>query len=100
MVGGAFASLEHLRSRDYSVRRIHTSATISPAARWMQRMEWAASDARFKWRGARTPHPQVVIIGIDEASLDDVGEWPWSRGVHARLIKALSADPPKALLFD
>lgn len=89
-----------MRAQEYLLKRIHTSSAVSKPARWMQRMEWAASDARFVFRGARKPHPDVAIIAIDEASLEKVGEWPWSRGVHARLIEALHRHPPKALLFD
>jgi len=100
LVGGLFAGLEYGRAREYLLRRQHTASSISKPARWMQRMEWAASDARFIWRGARAPHPDVTIIAIDEFSLEKVGEWPWSRGIHARLIEILRRNPPKALLFD
>ncbi|WP_162455909.1 CHASE2 domain-containing protein [Pseudoxanthomonas kalamensis] len=33
--------------------------------------------------------PAVVVIAIDEKSLAELGRWPWSRRVHARLIDRL-----------
>jgi adenylate cyclase len=70
------------------------------AAFFMQRLEWAMQDARFKIRGKRNPHPDVVIIGIDDRSLQELHQWPWPRRIHARLIRALQKTHPKALLFD
>jgi adenylate cyclase len=66
----------------------------------MQRAEWACYDWRFKILGNRTPHPDVVILAIDETSLRDLHQWPWPRGIHARLIEKLAKAPPKALAFD
>lgn len=46
-------------------------------------------DMRFKLRGER-PFPSVVnLIGVDEASLDVFGRWPWPRNVHAEVLDAL-----------
>ncbi|MFA5976289.1 MAG: adenylate/guanylate cyclase domain-containing protein [Elusimicrobiota bacterium] len=69
-------------------------------ARRVQRAEWATQDIRFQLRRCRTPHPDVAIIAIDDASLKDLHQWPWPRRIHARLIETLAKAPPKALLFD
>jgi CHASE2 domain-containing sensor protein len=34
----------------------------------------------------------LVIVGIDAASIEKLGEWPWARDVHATLIERLRAD--------
>ncbi len=40
----------------------------------------------------------VVIVAIDEASIERLGAWPWSRDLHAQLLKRLElAD---AVVFD
>lgn len=39
----------------------------------------------------------IVIIGIDEASLNSVGTWPWRRSVIAELINRIAAGQPKAI---
>src|SRR5436305_1359557 len=59
------------------------------AGYFMQRVEWALYDAQFKVRKPRVPHPDIAIIAIDDASLKAVGQWPWSRKIHARLIRLL-----------
>lgn len=52
----------------------------------------------------RVPSPGIVLINVDEASLeqmaDEFGNWPWTRGVHARLINALLEQQPRAVVFD
>lgn len=35
------------------------------------------------------PDPNIVIIAIDDASIEALGYWPWRRAVHAELLKRL-----------
>lgn len=44
--------------------------------------------------------PNTVIIAVDEKSLDALGQWPWRRSTHAKLIDQLSAADTKAVAFD
>jgi len=58
------------------------------------RMEWIAYDIRF---GMTLPvyeknHPEVVIIDIDERSLQKEGRWPWPRTKIGRLVDNLVND--------
>jgi len=50
------------------------------------------------------PHPDVVLIDIDEASLaamaGEFGRWPWPRSVMAELIESLARSDPRAIVFD
>jgi serine/threonine-protein kinase len=39
-----------------------------------------------------TPAQDIVIVGIDAASMEKLGEWPWARDVHATLIDRLRTD--------
>lgn len=43
---------------------------------------------------------RIRIIGIDEESLAEYGQWPWPRTVHARLVDTLSSMGAKAIAFD
>lgn len=45
----------------------------------------------------RKPSDQIAIIAIDEQSIDNIGRWPWSRDVHARLIDQLAAAKAKVI---
>ena len=42
----------------------------------------------------------VVIIDIDEKSLDYFGQFPWTRSVFAKILEKVSAAKPKAIGFD
>lgn len=48
----------------------------------------------------READPQIVIIGIDDSSLQELGHWPWSRQTHTTFLKELYKYEPKAVLFD
>jgi class 3 adenylate cyclase len=55
---------------------------------------------RFLMRGPRAPSGEVVIVGIDSKSTDQLGRWPWSRTVHAALIDRLREWGASAVAFD
>ena len=50
------------------------------------------------------PDPDIVIVDIDQASLDRMndiaGNWPWPRSVHGELVEGIAAQKPKAIVFD
>jgi len=52
----------------------------------------------------RAPSDRVVIIDIDQRSLEQMnemaGSWPWPRSVHGELIDYLARQKPRAIAFD
>ncbi len=44
--------------------------------------------------------PRILLVNIDNRSLVEIGRWPWSRDVHAKLIDQLTKAEPAAVLFD
>lgn len=48
----------------------------------------------------RPASPEVVVIAIDERSIEAIGRWPWRRAIHAQLVRQLSAQNPKAIALD
>lgn len=44
--------------------------------------------------------PRIVIVAIDESSLQSIGHWPWSRSVHARLIRKIREAGAKTIAYD
>jgi len=42
----------------------------------------------------------ILIVAIDQASLAELGRWPWSRQVHANLLNRLKQEMPAAVGFD
>lgn len=43
---------------------------------------------------------RVVILAIDDESLQKIGQWPWSRNVHAQLVRTLTDGDPAVVGFD
>ncbi|WP_372741910.1 putative bifunctional diguanylate cyclase/phosphodiesterase [Neptunomonas sp.] len=43
---------------------------------------------------------QVVIVAVDDNSLQQLGRWPWSREVHTRFLQQVHALGVKAVGFD
>lgn len=50
--------------------------------------------------GGVDPDPRIALVAIDQASLDQLGAFPWSRDIHARLVDRLSGAGAKAIVFD
>ncbi len=53
---------------------------------WQER----ASDSLFL---PREPSSDIVIIAIDDVSIQSIGRWPWRRTVHAELLEKLGENP-------
>jgi CHASE2 domain-containing sensor protein/signal transduction histidine kinase len=42
----------------------------------------------------------IIIVAVDDESLNQLGHWPWPRSTHARLINQLQAESPKIIGLD
>ncbi|MGH8481583.1 MAG: CHASE2 domain-containing protein, partial [Nevskiaceae bacterium] len=86
------------------------------ALRSLAPLEHRAQDALLRQHAAtRTPDPEVILVAIDERSLEmmaqscagsgravacDLGRYPWPRSVHAQLMEQLAAHGARAIVFD
>lgn len=67
----------------------------------LDRLDAWIYDARVRATMPGTPDPRIVIIDIDDASLQRVGQWPWRRDLLARLATELTGRQRVAALgFD
>jgi adenylate cyclase len=58
-------------------------------------------DRFFAIRGAQPAPPELLLVGIDEPSFQELRlPWPWPRSLHARLIDRLSAAGARMVIFD
>jgi len=57
-------------------------------------------DEMFKLRGSISPQKDIVIVGLDEKTLDRIGKWPWPQDKLAQLIFTISQGSPKILVLD
>lgn len=46
------------------------------------------------------PNPDIIIVTIDDRSLEALGRWPWSRELHARMIDQLHTAGARAIAYD
>ena len=73
-------------------------------APWLGRADAMARQILFRWRGPLTPPENLVLLGIDEASLDtelaDFGPWPWPRAVQATLAREALRKGAKSVVFN
>src|SRR5262245_36884455 len=69
------------------------------AAHVLQPLENAASDARARLLTREVPS-DIVIVGIDAASLQALDQWPWPRAHHAKLIEELTRAAPASVFLD
>src|SRR3954468_3514248 len=46
---------------------------------------------------SRAPSERVAVIAIDDASVNNIGRWPWSRDKHAKMIDLLTAAKAKVI---
>ncbi|MBN8792308.1 MAG: CHASE2 domain-containing protein [Stenotrophomonas nitritireducens] len=47
-----------------------------------------------------TPDDSLAIVAIDERSLQQLGQWPWPRGTHARLLDRLHEAGARRVALD
>ncbi len=72
---------------------------------WLQTIENASLDVRAKFRARKFPtHPRddVVLIGIDEDSLNNpaFGRWPWNRSLHGDFVRLVGLLKPSVVAWD
>jgi serine/threonine-protein kinase len=46
---------------------------------------------------SRVPSDRVAVIGIDDTSIGNIGRWPWSREIHARMTERLASAQAKVV---
>ena len=47
---------------------------------------------------SRQPSDRIAVIAIDDQSIANLGRWPWSRDIHAKLIDKLAAAKAKTIV--
>jgi len=67
---------------------------------FLQSVEQSSLDLRFEMRGARPHDDRIVIVGIDEQTLQKIDSFPLPRKNYAELINKLNADGARVIAFD
>jgi adenylate cyclase len=67
---------------------------------FLQNIEQSSLDLRFETRGKRPHDDRIVIVGIDEKTLQKIGSFPLPRKSYATLVDQLSAGGARVIAFD
>ncbi len=64
-----------------------------------EKYELKLYDFMFKIRGTAQPSGDVVILAIDDKSIEYLGDWPWNHQTLAQLVEALMYYDPRCVVF-
>jgi len=67
---------------------------------FLQDIEQRALDVRFHLRGRRAVDPRIVIVGIDDKTLQTIGSYPLPRSNYALLVRRLKQSGARVVAFD
>ncbi len=93
---------KHLQTRRWLLLNVLLLAVVgllSPSYP-VEELSRRTGDMYFRLRGNQGTSPHVALILIDDASLERYGRWPWKRSLLAQVVRAASAEHPKALGLD
>src|SRR5437868_909804 len=77
-----------------------TSGRNAAGLRFIENIEARSLDARFNLRGRRPHDDNIVVIGLDETTLQKVGAFPIPRNAYAKMVDQLAKDGAKIIVFD
>ncbi len=63
-------------------------------------LEGNTVDARFSTRGTQKPPKNLVVVAVDNKSLQDLNTFPFPRSYYAQVINNIAAQHPAAIVFD
>jgi adenylate cyclase len=83
---------------------VYVEVAITQQARaafgFLDTIELRSLDARFKLRGPRPVDDRIVIVGLDEKTLQKVGSFPLARNYYGRAVDQMVAGGARVIGFD
>lgn len=80
------------RNRRYvAVGALLAVMLVTAGLRLWERWELVVYDTWFGLRGREAPDPRIVLVEIDDSSIQEIGPFPWPRTTHAALMEKLAA---------
>ncbi|MBM4083871.1 MAG: CHASE2 domain-containing protein [Planctomycetes bacterium] len=74
--------------------------TVATWLHILRAVELKTLDLRLQVRGKRDPGQEVVIVAIDEKSIQRLGRWPWPRRHIAEFVDRMTEFGAKVVAFD
>jgi adenylate cyclase len=76
---------------------------VGAATHVLRRADLSTVDMRFKARGTQPSPASVALVAVDETTFDQLPghpQWPFDRGLHARVLQNLTKAGAKVVAFD
>jgi signal transduction histidine kinase/CHASE2 domain-containing sensor protein len=67
---------------------------------WFENFDRVALDTLFRLRGLRNPHPAIVLVVADDATVATADRWPLPRHLYAQIIDRLHQSGAKTIGLD
>jgi len=77
-----------------------SAAAFLAVSNFVPSLSNASLNTLFRLRGELPAPDDIVIVAIDDASLQKIGKYPWARGVIADGLDKISAGEPRAVGID
>ncbi len=98
------SSLSRALHRRFVMTWCAMGSLLLPIAFFLYSLSPLLSDNFFydTWlsRQSEPPSADILVVAIDEPSLQALGRWPWPRDVHTRLIDQLNAAGVQSIVLD
>jgi len=65
----------------------------------MKSIEWTAYDLGVRFSSTRPANQDIVIVEVDDASIQELGSWPWPRDMLAKVTRNISKARPNVIGF-
>lgn len=66
----------------------------------LKKLQWSVDDLMYAFRGDEIKSTEIVLVEIDDASCDQMGDWPWSYDILADLVATCNSGKPKSILMN
>lgn len=57
-------------------------------------------DSKFRMRGKRPVGQDIVIVDVDDKSIEQFGRWPWNRRILGEGLQKIAQNHPKVIALD
>ncbi len=95
-----FVTYEFLKLKSKQQAFSDKSTLASIGYQVLEGMDYLIYDLRMKALGESTSQAPVILITVDDASIEQIGRWPWDRNIISQLIQNTLSQGVKVIGLD